>query len=195
MCWTAALHDLVPVFKEWSRSAQVESVLKSLGYAKPLPVQSMYIFKQPKIGGEVVPHQDGTFLATDPQSVVGLWVALENATMDNGCLWVLPKSHEDGIRKRFVRANDGSVSFVGGDAPAVEYDLDEFVPLEVQSGSLVLLHGANVHFSKENTSSKSRHAFSVHYVEGKDGVQWLEDNWLQRPLEFPFIPVYDDTDT
>lgn len=52
-----ALHDLDPVFRQFSRSAAVCNVMRSLGYARPLPVQSMYIFKQPSIGGEVVPHQ------------------------------------------------------------------------------------------------------------------------------------------
>ena len=49
------------------------------------------IVQQPKIGGEVRPHQDSTFLRTDPPSVVGLWWALEDATKQNGCLWALPR--------------------------------------------------------------------------------------------------------
>lgn len=52
--------------------------------------QSMLIFKQPFVGGEVVPHQDSSFLATSPLSCVGIWLALEDATRDNGCLWALP---------------------------------------------------------------------------------------------------------
>lgn len=182
-----ALHDLVPEFREWSRSEKVESVLKCLGYEHPTPVQSMYIFKQPKIGGEVVPHQDGTFLATEPQSVVGFWIALEDATIDNGCLWGLPKSHIHGIYKRFVRNAEGEVSFRGS---MPHFNLKDFVPLEVKKGDLVLLHGANVHCSKENTSEASRHAFSVHYVEGGSNVKWEKENWLQRTSDFPFTPVY-----
>ena len=46
--------------------------------------------QQPKIGGEVAVHQDSTFLYTDPPTVVGLWLALEDATKENGCLWHLP---------------------------------------------------------------------------------------------------------
>lgn len=182
-----AMHDVIPEFRDWARSEQVKRLLQSLGYQKPLPVQSMYIFKQPKIGGEVVPHQDGCFLATEPQSVVGLWIALEDASVLNGCLWGLRGSHTNGIHKRFVRSKeDNSVSFKG-ELP--EYDLESFTPLEVTRGSLVLLHGANVHFSKENTSEKSRHAFSVHYVEGGEGYTYLDDNWLQRRPDFPFKPL------
>ena len=134
-----------------------------------------------------MPHQDGTFLATVPQSVVGFWIALEDATIENGCLWGLPKSHINGIYRRFVRSPEGAVSFHGS---MPNFELKEFVPLEVKKGDLVLLHGANVHCSKENTSDASRHAFSVHFVEGGSNVDWEKNNWLQRASDFPFKPVY-----
>lgn len=181
-----ALHDIVPCFREWSRSSKVKSLLKSLDYSAPIPVQSMYIFKQPHVGGEVVPHQDGTFLATEPQSVVGLWIALEDATKENGCLWGLAGSHKDGVHRRFVRQGN-AVSFEGS---LPDVSLGAFTPLEVTKGSLVILHGSNIHCSKENTSDKSRHAFSVHFVEGGPGHRYLENNWLQRRPDFPFVPLY-----
>ena len=53
----------------------------------------MYIFKQPKIGGEVACHQDSTFLYDEPVSIAGLWLALEDATIENGCLWAIPGGH------------------------------------------------------------------------------------------------------
>ena len=53
-----ALHDVDPIFRNFSRSSKMQAVFKQLGFIRPLPVQSMYIFKQPKLGGEVVPHQD-----------------------------------------------------------------------------------------------------------------------------------------
>jgi phytanoyl-CoA hydroxylase len=82
----------------------IVAILRSLGYIAPVVPQSMYIFKQPGIGGEVCPHQDGTYLYTEPQSVVGLWWALEDCTVDNGCLWGVPGSHlTTPIQQRFVR--------------------------------------------------------------------------------------------
>jgi phytanoyl-CoA hydroxylase len=57
-----ALHDLDPAFSSYSRSPKMAAALRALGLRRPAPVQSMYIFKQPRIGGEVVPHQDSTFL-------------------------------------------------------------------------------------------------------------------------------------
>lgn len=54
---TPAMHDLDPVFRAYSRSDKMAAALRALGFRRPLPVQSMYIYKQPHIGGEVVPHQ------------------------------------------------------------------------------------------------------------------------------------------
>ena len=62
-------------------------------FKKPQVVQSMYIFKNPKIGGEVGCHKDSSFLITDPLSVCGIWVSLDDATLENGCLWGVPGSH------------------------------------------------------------------------------------------------------
>ena len=61
--------------------------------------------QQKKIGGEVALHQDSTFLYTDPPSVVGLWVALEDATKENGCLWHLPGKNQKTC-KMFVLHKD-----------------------------------------------------------------------------------------
>ena len=89
-----ALHDLDPVFDRFSRRPALAEVVGELGLAEPLLLQSMYIFKQPRIGGEVICHQDATFLHTEPQSVLGLWFALEDATLENGCLHAAPGGHK-----------------------------------------------------------------------------------------------------
>ncbi|GJP30672.1 hypothetical protein CLOM_g4528 [Closterium sp. NIES-68] len=182
-----ALHDLDSVFGPLSRSSKVSSLCKSLGFHRPLPVQSMYIFKQPGIGGEVVPHQDSSFLYTDPPSCVGVWVAVQDATVENGCLYALPGSHRDPLARRFVRDGKGGVVF---DAPSPTYDLSQFVPLPVKAGTAVILHGQLVHFSYENKSPVSRHAYSMHIVES-DGAAYPSDNWLQvAPSDPPFQPFY-----
>src|SRR5258706_3969972 len=71
-----ALHDLDLVFDEFSRTPQIKQLVSDLGLVDPLLLQSMYIFKQPLIGGEVSCHHDATCLYTEPLRLVGLWVAL-----------------------------------------------------------------------------------------------------------------------
>jgi phytanoyl-CoA hydroxylase len=68
-----ALHDLDPAFERFSRQPALAALVADLGIALPLLLQSMYIFKQPRIGGEVGWHQDASFLCTEPPSVLGLW--------------------------------------------------------------------------------------------------------------------------
>ena len=102
-----ALHDLDPVFAHFSHSAKLARLTADIGVEQPLLVQSMYIFKQPEIGGEVVWHQDATCLYTEPSSVIGYWFALQDATLENGCLWALPGLHRAPLKTRFRAGPEG----------------------------------------------------------------------------------------
>ena len=176
-----ALHDLDPVFERFSRTPELAALASELGLKQPLLLQSMYIFKQPFIGGEVNSHQDATFLYTEPPTCLGFWFALEDATLENGCLWALPGGHQLGLKKRFVRAEGGGTAFqVLDSTPLPEQGM---VPLEVEKGTLVVLHGLLPHKSGANTSPKSRHAYSVHLIDGT--ARYPEDNWLHRAPAMP----------
>jgi phytanoyl-CoA hydroxylase len=177
-----ALHDLDPVFDRFSRSEKVKQVAASLKLDEPLLVQSMYIFKQPNIGGEVTCHQDSTFLYTEPTEIAGLWFALEDATIENGCLWAIPGGHRHGLKSRWVRKHEGQMEFDIYDREA--WPEDQLVPLEVTKGSLILLHGLLPHRSFENRSPRSRHAYTLHLMSAK--AKYPIDNWLQRSETMPF---------
>lgn len=185
-----ALHALEPTFKNLTHSLKVQEVAQKLELKKPVIVQSMYIFKQPGIGGEVTPHQDATFLNTEPLGrIVGFWIALEDATEENGCLWFIPGSHTVGITRRMVRAPKGEyplTQFIGKER---DYPDDEFIPVPVKKGGLILIHGEVVHRSAANTSDKSRHVYAFHLLESRDS-HWSEENWLQPTPELPFPPLY-----
>ncbi|HEY0319776.1 MAG TPA: phytanoyl-CoA dioxygenase family protein [Pyrinomonadaceae bacterium] len=176
-----ALHDLDEVFERFSRTAKLAQLVSDLGIAQPLLVQSMYIFKQPRVGGEVTCHQDSTFLYTEPMSVVGLWFALEDATKENGCLWAIPGGHSLGLHSRFERAPEGGTRFETCDSS--EWPLDSLVPLEVKKGTLIVLSGLLPHLSYANRSQKSRHAYTLHVISGAS--RYPEENWLQRPPSMP----------
>jgi phytanoyl-CoA hydroxylase len=175
-----ALHTYEPVFAALAARDDVRAVVSALGLAKPALVQSMYIFKNPRIGGDVTCHQDATFLHTTPTSVVGLWFALEDATIENGCMWALPGGHRQPLRKRFARAEGGgTMMHVLDEAPLPEpRPGPPWVPLEAPRGTMVILHGHLPHWSSANRSDRSRHAYAMHYVD--DAAAWSEDNWLAR---------------
>ena len=170
-----ALHDLDDKFIAFSKNEQLDQIARAIGFQDPLLLQSMYIFKQPKIGGEVVCHQDSTFLITEPESTVGFWFALEDANKDNGCLQVASGGHKGPLRKLFKRENNQMKMEELSNEPFPE--TDTFV--EVKKGALVLLHGRLPHYSCENKSPNSRHAYTIHAIDGKS--KYLDYNWLQRP--------------
>ena len=169
-----ALHDLDEDFYNFSHRSDLDDIAKKINISKPLLLQSMYIFKQPNIGGEVVCHQDSTFLYTEPESAVGFWVALEDASIDNGCLWVAPGGHKGPLRKLFTKIDNVMTLKTLDNTPFEETT----TPLEVKKGSLVLLHGRLPHYSCENTSNKSRHAYTLHVIDGN--CKYSSNNWLQR---------------
>jgi phytanoyl-CoA hydroxylase len=171
-----ALHDLNPVFNRFSRQASLARICEALSFAKPLLMQSMYIFKQPRIGGEVTCHQDSTFLFTEPMTVTGFWFALQDATLQNGCMSAIPGGHRIGLKRKFVRNGKGGMTFEEIDTSP--WPKDGYVPLEVKKGTLILLHGLLPHLSGPNTSDFSRHAYTIHIVDG--AAHYPADNWLQR---------------
>lgn len=176
-----ALHDLDPVFAKFSRSQKIKEIASAIGVANPLLLQSMYIFKQPNIGAEVTCHQDGTFLYTEPIDILGLWFALEDATVDNGCLWALRGGHRHGLKSRWRRSPDDRMEFEVFDNEP--WPTDGLVPLEVSKGTLILLHGLLPHCSLENRSLRSRHAYTLHLISGN--ANYASDNWLQRSETMP----------
>ena len=172
-----ALHDLDPVFDAFSRGPQLAELAADLGQAQPLLWQSMYIFKQPGIGGEVGWHQDATFLHTDPISVTTFWFALEDATLENGCLWVEPGGHRGPLRELFVREGDRVIKQTLDSTPWPSTAQARALP--VRAGSLVCFHGLLPHYSAPNRSAISRHAYSLHVTDAQ--TRYSATNWLQRP--------------
>jgi phytanoyl-CoA hydroxylase len=190
-----AQHDLDPTFESFSYTADLASVAADIGLADAVALQSMYIFKQPHIGGEVGCHQDATFLYSEPLSVTGFWFAIEDATLDNGCLWAAPGGHRTSLRKLFKRAgatdDDGTVFDILDAAPLP--DPAELVPLPVPAGTMVILHGLLPHWSDVNRSARSRHAYSLHCISA--AAEYPAWNWLQRPAEFPLRPLAQEAST
>ena len=208
-----ALHVLDPAFAAFSLSPRILSLTEQLGFVQPILLQSMLIFKHPRIGGLVSKHRDCTFLYTQPSSAVGFWFALEDCTRSNGTLSFVPGSHKDGACTRRLRRtgerrrtvnnvrreerttggeeegmtgpwNEGvKLEFDGEDSKVDVYGEDEWVMEEVAAGSLVLIHGSVVHASGHNHSDKSRYIYTFHCIED-EGTEYSTDNWLQSQKPF-----------
>ncbi len=173
-----AMHDLDPVFDAFSRTRALAAVARDAGLAEPLLLQSMYIFKQARIGGEVVCHTDHTYLWTEPRSVVGFWFAIDDATTENGCLWALPGGHRLPVKAR-SRLNAERTATELEVLDETPYPAEGLVPLEAGRGTLIVLDGALPHRSGQNLSDRPRHAYTLHAIDAR--ARYLPDNWLQRP--------------
>jgi len=173
-----AMHDLAPEFTRFCSLPLFGQVLRDIGYTAPALMQTMYIFKQPGIGGEVRWHQDASYLIADAPGVTGVWIAVEDATKDNGCLWMQPGQHHSPLREIYEvdwQERSGTLRKLD----ETPWTTGKKVAMEVPAGSVVFFNDRMPHYSSQNTSDKSRHAFTLHVAE--TNAKWAEENWLQRP--------------
>ncbi|KAL5219251.1 hypothetical protein ABZP36_019935 [Zizania latifolia] len=144
----------------------VSNLFYSLRYKRPAVIQSMYIFKQPCIGGEEVPHQDNTF-----------GIPLCRASIMR--------------RVAFGQFLDHIKSGTHFDHPSPTYVQKEFVPLEVKSGALMVIHGDLIHqsFEKSLSSVKTCSDLTLHVVDN-EGCEWSKQNWLVLQRKTTPEPLY-----
>lgn len=187
-----ALHILSEPFRKATSRPELKALARGIGMKDPRVLQSMAILKPPRLGGEVVPHQDSTFLFTDPPSAIGVWIPLEDCTTENGCLWFWPRSHHDHpISKRMVRdpSKVGTIFIETGEKEGPAPRDSDWVPVEVKAGDIVLIHGSSVHKSEHNHSDKTRYAYTFHMIEG--GLPYPKNNWLQNSDGSEFTPLFE----
>ena len=180
-----AMHDLVPAFTTFCREPIFSAILQDLGMAPAALWQTMYIFKQPRIGGEVRWHQDASYLIADYPGVVGFWVAVEDAHLGNGCLRVQPGGHRSPLREVYEVDHDTGRGVLRPLEATPPPSRDDTVALEVPAGSIVVFDDHLPHYSSQNHSTQSRHAFTMHFAT-RD-ARWSKINWLQRRSLPPFV--------
>ena len=175
-----ALHDHLPAFQKLARHPLIREAFDLAGFHDVEIDQSMVIFKPPQIGGDVRWHQDASYLLTSPSRVLGVWIALEEATRQNGCLWMAPGEHKSPLRERYL------VNWETRRGDLITIDTtpwptnDQAVPIEVEAGQVVIFHDHMPHRSFPNRSASSRVAVTLHGHERSS--RWLPENWLHRTL-------------
>ena len=117
-----------------------------------------------------------------------VWIALEDACVDNGCLWFVPGSHQEGTSLRLLRkeTESGITTVLEGQKP--QNKPEEFIATPVKKGDLILIHGDVVHKSEQNQSDRSRNIYTFHLFDTASAT-WSPQNWLQ-PTEEPFTLLY-----
>jgi phytanoyl-CoA hydroxylase len=172
-----ALHKLDPLVYEFTISAKIKDLLCELSIVQPQIVQTQLHFKPPHSASGVSWHQDASYIMTHPCTTTGLWLALEDATVENGCLTVIPGAHKQGLVQQMKRTPAGELFFTK--IQENNWDTMTRVSLPVPAGTLIVLHGLCPHKSDANTSQNSRLSLTTHFFDLSS--KYAEENWL--PLE------------
>ncbi len=144
-------------------------------------MQSMFFVKHAGRPGQAW-HQDETFIPTRDRSMTGVWIALDEATVDNGCLWVIPGSHKSGVLWP-GRAHGNPEFDHTEEASGYPYAEEEAIPVELKPGSILLFNGYLLHKSNKNvTESGSRRSYVCHYMSAESLLPW-NGGALPNPVE------------
>jgi phytanoyl-CoA hydroxylase len=137
-------------------------------------MQSMLFVKAPGKAGQSW-HQDEYYIPTRDQSLVGAWIAIDDASVENGCLWIIP-GRPGFMMKRVPNTNTEFADVDTIDAAAHE---NEMIPVEVKSGSVVFFNGYTLHSSRRNhTTDNFRTALVNHYMSAESMLPWDQDGKL-----------------
>jgi len=169
-------HFVSEVIEKYVRHPKICGVLSQITAAH-LPywdgsvkcMQSMYFIKPPRFQGQAW-HQDEIFIPTRDRSLIGAWIAVDDATIENGCLYVIPGSHRNGYLYP-QRAHENPDEF---DFAPESYGFDESVevPVEVRAGALVFFNGYLLHRSYKNRSGQPRRVLVNHYCNAWSLLPW-----------------------
>ncbi|GAB4469545.1 MAG: hypothetical protein OHK0029_42200 [Armatimonadaceae bacterium] len=169
-------HFISPVMKKYVAHPLICGVLSQITAAH-LPfwdgsvkcMQSMLFVKPPGFQGQAW-HQDEIYIPTRDRSLIGAWIALDDATIENGCLWVVPGSHRTGYL--FPQRDHGNPDEFDFARESYGFDESAEVPVEVKTGSVVFFNGYLLHRSRKNRSQIYRRVLVNHYMNAWSLLPW-----------------------
>lgn len=148
-----------PVFERFARDVRLLDVVGELLGDDVDCFLSQFIFKTPGAYGQPW-HQDALYFPFEPDRQLGVWLAITEARLDNGCLHVVPGSHREPVHAHVADARPGSNY---GYLEIVDHDMSAAVPVLLQPGDLLVFHSHLMHRSTDNRSAGIRAAMVYHY--------------------------------
>lgn len=169
-------HFVSPVMEKYVRHEKICGALGQI-VAAHLPhwdgsvkcMQSMLFVKPPTFQGQAW-HQDEIYIPTRDRSLCGAWIALDPATVENGCLWVVPKSHQSGYL--YPQRAHGNADEFDFSPESFGFDESEEIPVEVEAGAVVFFNGYLLHRSRKNRSEIYRRVLVNHYMNAWSLLPW-----------------------
>jgi phytanoyl-CoA hydroxylase len=167
-------HKVSPLMHDILSYAPIVAILNQLIGPDIKAMQSMLFIKNAGKPGQAW-HQDEYYIATRDRSLTGVWIALEDATIANGCMWMQPGSHAPGILYPMHNHNDRR--FDGNkEVCNMPYERDSGVAIEVKAGGVVFFNGYILHRSLNNTTQGARRALVNHYMNARSYLPWSHGN-------------------
>ena len=173
-----------PIFGDFARDAAVLDIVADLVAPDLDCFLSQFIFKNPGAWGQPW-HQDSFYFPFEPaRPVTGVWLAVTEATLENGCLHVLPGSHREPIHAHVPDRRPGANY---GYVEIVDHDMSRSVPVRMEPGDLLVFDSHLMHCSTDNVSSGLRAAMVYHYAAAGtlDRSKNLVNDWMparRRPV-------------
>lgn len=170
-------HKLSTLIRNYLSHPAITRTLTALLGPNVKCMQSMLFVKAPGKAGQSW-HQDEFYIPTRDRSLIGAWIAIDDATIDNGCLWIIPGSHEPGyIMQRIPNKSDEYADVDTVDISS--YPSNAAIPVEVKAGSVVFFNGYTLHSSRRNkTTDCFRTALVNHYMSAASMLPWDQDGKL-----------------
>ncbi|SDS34488.1 Ectoine hydroxylase-related dioxygenase, phytanoyl-CoA dioxygenase (PhyH) family [Mucilaginibacter mallensis] len=186
-------HKISEVIKAYLNHERVIDVLTKIVSPNVKCMQSMLFVKAPGKAGQAW-HQDEYYIPTRDKSLIGVWIAIDNATIDNGCLWLIPGSNKLGyIMKRVPNSNDEYADVDTVDVSG--FAKENIIPVEVKKGSVVFFNGYTLHSSLKNKTTDSfRTALVNHYMSAESMLPWDQDGKFEPTEDLRDIMIVSGED-
>lgn len=170
-------HKLSALIKRYLSHPRIVNILTQIVGPNLKCMQSMLFVKAPGKPGQSW-HQDEFYIPTRDRSLVGAWIAIDDASVENGCLWIIPGSQRPGVIHRRVPCDDPE--FAEKNTIDVSgYERDSIIPVEVQRGAVVFFNGYTLHSSRRNKTARNfRMALVNHYMSAESMLPWDQDGKL-----------------
>jgi len=186
-------HKISPAIREFLFHEEVVNILGELIGPNVKCMQSMLFVKAPGKAGQSW-HQDEFYIPTRDRSLVGAWIAIDDATVENGCLWIIPGSNRRGyIMPRTANKDDNYADIDTVDVSG--FPEETILPVEVKSGSVVFFNGYTLHSSLRNkTRDHFRMALVNHYMSAESMLPWDQDGKLPSTEDLRDILLISGSD-
>ncbi|WP_435067068.1 phytanoyl-CoA dioxygenase family protein [Haloplanus sp. C73] len=163
------------VFAALANHDEILDVIEQLQGPNLDLLRSAGMLKPPQVGSEKKFHQDAAYYPIQPRDHVTVWIALDEATPENGCMRVVPGAHTDGLIGHDAIDYDTDITITERD-----YDIDDTVALPMEPGSVLFQHCLLPHYTAPNTTESWRRAFILAYMRSRsrftddEPPEWVE---------------------